>query len=218
MEIRWPLLKDMPRDEVVRVLSAARRRSFSRHEVIFHEGDHGDALHLIDSGKVAVKVTTPTGDVATLLILGPGEFFGELALLDSNTPRTATVTAIEAARTLSIARTDFDQIRASHPQVTEVLVRILAEKVKRYTNQLMEALYVPADLRVLRRVLELADAYAASGISTIPLTQQDLAGLAGTSRATVNRVLREEMAKGNIRITRGRTTVVDREAIEKRAY
>ena len=218
MEIQWPLLKGMPREEVVRVLRAARKRSFARNEVIFHEGDHGDTLHLIDSGRVAVRVTTPLGDVATLLILGPGEFFGELAMLDGEALRTATITAVEATRTLSIVRSDFERIRAAHPQVTEVLVQILAAKVKTYTSHLMEALYVPADIRVLRRLLELAESYATSGMQTIPLTQQDLAGLAGTSRATVNRVLREEEQKGTIRISRGRTTILDKQAIHERAY
>lgn len=216
--MQWPLLEGVPREEVERILGAARRRSFTRNEVIFHEGDPGESLHLIDTGRVAVRVTTPLGEVATLLILGPGEFFGELALLDRGSLRTATVIALEATKTLSIARGDFDRIRRTHPAVTEVLAGILADKVKRYTNHLLEALYVPADIRVLRRLLDLSDSYSHGETILIPLTQQDLAGLAGTSRATVNRVLREEESKGTLRLGRSRTVIVDRAAIEKRAF
>jgi CRP/FNR family cyclic AMP-dependent transcriptional regulator len=76
---------------------------------------------------------------------------------------------------------------------------------------------VPADKRVLRRLLELGDLYAeADGATVVPLTQEDLAGLAGTSRATVNRVLREEEARGSVKLGRGRTTVLDRDALARR--
>lgn len=213
----WPLLESVPAEELNRVLETARRRRFARNEVVFHEGDPGDALHLIEKGRVAVRVTTPLGDVSTLLVLGPGEIFGELALIDESSSRTATVVALEASETLSIVKSEFDRIRSTHPGVTEVLVTILAQKVGRYTSQLLEALYVPADIRVLRRLLELSNSYARNGEIVIPLTQQDMADLAGTSRATVNRVLREEEAKGTLRLGRGKTVIVNAGEIMRRA-
>src|ERR671922_1063228 len=104
--MEWPLLDGVPEEPRRRVLAAARLRRFARGEVIFHEGDPGDTLHLIARGRVAVRVTTPLGDTATLAVLGPGDFFGELALL-SESPRTATVTALEKTETMALHRDAF---------------------------------------------------------------------------------------------------------------
>jgi CRP/FNR family cyclic AMP-dependent transcriptional regulator len=74
--MEWPVLGGLTVEDRQRVLRAARRRRFARHEVVFHEGDLGDTLHLLAVGHVAVCVTTPLGDVATLTVLGPDDAFG----------------------------------------------------------------------------------------------------------------------------------------------
>ena len=216
--MEWALLDGVPDGDVQRVLSIARRRTFRRGEVVFHMGDPADTLHLIVSGRFAVRVQTALADVAVLTVLGPGEPFGELALLDPDGRRSATVEALEPGETRSIHRPDFERLRSEHPSVTEVLVALLAGQVRRLSGHLLEALYLPADRRVLRRLAELAEIYApGAGEAVIPLRQEDLAGLAGTSRATVNRVLRDEEGRGTVRLSRGRTVVLDREALTRRA-
>ena len=216
--MRWPLFDGVPEAEVQRVLSIARRRTFQRGEVVFHVDDPADTLHLVVGGRFAVRVQTRLGDVAILTVIGPGGMFGELALIREEARRTATVEALEAGETRSIHRPDFDRLRAEHPGVTDVLVAVLAAGVDRLSRHLLEALYVPSDKRVLRRLAELARSYAPEGgEAVIPLRQEDLAGLAGTSRATVNRVLREEAGRGTVALARGRTTVIDVGALEQRA-
>ena len=213
-----PLFENVPLEEVARFLGSARRRAFRKGEVVFHEGDPGDTLHIIDKGRFAVRVTTLYGTVVTLVVLAAGDIFGEMALLDEDAIRGATVIALEAGETLSIRRTEFHNLRKNHPSVTEVLLSILTYKVRRYTEQLVEALYVPAEVRVIRRLLELANLYGRGQDNpTVPLGQEDLAGLAGTSRATVNRVLRKEEQRKTVRLERGRTTILDRPALERRA-
>jgi CRP/FNR family transcriptional regulator, cyclic AMP receptor protein len=102
--------------------------------------------------------------------------------------------------------------------VSEVLSGILAEHLRRLSEQLIEAYYVPADRRVLRRVRDLVGIYGrGSEPAVVPLTQEDIAGLAGTSRATVNRVLREEERRGTIELKRGRTVVLDLHELARRA-
>jgi CRP-like cAMP-binding protein len=216
--VKWELLDGLADAEIQALLSIARRRKFARGEVVFHEHDPADTLHLIDKGRFAVRVSTPLGDTAILAILGPGDMFGELSLLSGGqSRRTATIAALEPAETRSVHQIDFDGLRARHPETAEVLITILAGQVQRLSRHLLEALYVPADKRVLRRLLELDALYAGDGGETVvPLTQEDLAGLAGTSRATVNRVLREEEARGTVRLGRARTTVLDREALARR--
>src|SRR5437764_5691925 len=103
----WPLLRSLPEEDRRRVLAAARRRRFARREVLFHEGDPGDTLHLIDKGRVALRIATPLGDVATIAVLGRGDAVGEMAVLEEGGRRGATVIALEATETLSVDRGQF---------------------------------------------------------------------------------------------------------------
>ncbi len=214
--MEWGLLDGVPEEVRRRVLAGARLRRFARGEVVFHEGDPGDTLHLISKGRVAVRVATVLGDTATLAVLGPGDFFGELALLEER-PRTASIVALEKTETLALHRDDFTAMAREHPSVHAFLAQVLGEQVRRLTGQVMDALYVPAEKRVLRRLGELARVYAdGDGEVVIPLTQEDLATMAGTSRATVNRVLGEAEKAGIVSVGRMKISVVDRTALEKR--
>lgn len=214
----WPLLQVLPADQRRRLLSRTRRRRFKRSEVVFHEGDPGDSLHLIDKGHVAVKRSTPLGDVATLLVLGPGDFFGELAVVAPG-PRNATVVALDRVETLALLGTVFDDLRETHPAIDRLLVHALVSEVRRLSAMLVEAHYVPADKRIYLRLADLARIFGVAdedGPVLIPLTQEDLAQLAGTTRPTANRVLRAAEAAGAVRVGRGRIEVLDAAALAPR--
>jgi CRP-like cAMP-binding protein len=216
--VEWRLLADVGPDELRELLQVARRRTFSRGEVVFHRDDPGDSLHLIVKGRFAIRVMTPLGDAATIAVRGPGESFGEMALVSEEARRAATVAALEPAETQAIYRTDFDRLRADHPSINQVLIGFLAGEVQMLNERLLEALYVPADRRVLRRLVQLAALYPkAEDAIAIPLTQEEIAELAGTSRATVNQVLRAEEKRGALVLQRGKTIVRDREALTRRA-
>jgi CRP/FNR family transcriptional regulator, cyclic AMP receptor protein len=216
--MKWPLLAHVPEEDLQLVLSVARRRKFDRGEVVFHEHDPADTLHLIDKGRFVARVGTPLGDTAILTVMGPGDMFGELSLLGSaDERRSATVAALEPGETRSVHRLDFERLRARHPETSEILIAILSGQVRRLTTHLVEALYVPAEKRVRRRLVEMVAVYDDGAAEVVvPLNQEDLAGLAGTSRATANRVLREEEARGTVKLGRGRTTVLDVEAVTRR--
>jgi CRP/FNR family transcriptional regulator, cyclic AMP receptor protein len=211
--VEWDLLKGVPEDRVRELLAGSRRRRFTRREVLFHAGDPAASVHLVAKGRLAIRVTTPLGDVATLNVVAAGDVVGEMALLAPGSVRSATAIALEATETLIIDASVFAELRRSEPAFTEALVGLLAARVRQLNDRLLEALYVPADTRLLRRVSELAELYGAD----IPLTQEDLAGLAGATRATVNRVLRREEKAGTLVLGRGRVTVVDRTALARRS-
>ena len=206
----------VPEEEVRRVVAIARRRRFSRNEVVFHREDPADSLHLVSKGQFAIRIMTPVGDTVTIGIRGPGDSFGEMALVAAGRKRSATVEALEEAETFAVYVADFRRLCREHPSVNQVLIGFLAEELDRQNEFLLEALYVPVERRVLRRLSELGALYAGRD-SVIPLTQEQLAEMAGTSRATVNRVLREEQQRGNVELRRGRTVVLDAEAIARRA-
>jgi CRP/FNR family transcriptional regulator, cyclic AMP receptor protein len=195
------------------VLQIARRRTFDRGEVVFHQDDPADSLHLVSSGRFAARVRTPLGETTLLAIYGPGEAFGELALVSPPGPRSATVAALEPAETHSVFAEDFARLRMQQPGVDRVLLCLLAAEIRRMNQLLLEAHYVDADTRVRRRLRELAALYGRDGAATIPLTQEEIAEIAGTSRATVNRVLREEEKRGRVELHRGRTLVLDAEQL-----
>lgn len=211
------MFTSVPPEDMRRVLAVARRRTFGRNEVVFHRGDPADSLHIVTEGRFAVRVATRFGDAATLAVRGPGEVFGELALLSAEATRSATVSALEPGETHSVYVDDFTRLRKKHPGVNEMMLLILSSQLRRTNDLLLEFLYLPAERRVLRRVLELAEMYAGgAGNPVIPLTQVHLAGLAGTSRETVNRALREEVARGTIELARGRIVVLDAAALGTR--
>jgi CRP/FNR family cyclic AMP-dependent transcriptional regulator len=213
--VEWRLLRDVPPADLRRVLAAARRRTFGRGEVVFHEGDPADSLHLVAKGRFAARVRTPLGEDALLTLHGPGDAFGELALVSGGEARrSATVEALEPGETHALYRREFDLLRREHPGVGDVLIAVLAEQLRRTSTLVLDAYYAPAEKRVLRRLHEVSALYPDGSVR---LTQEDLAALAGTSRATVNRVLRQEERRGTIELRRGRCSILDREALARLA-
>lgn len=199
------------------VLAATTRRRFAKGEVLFHEGDPGDTLHVIDKGHVAIRVSTPLGDVATLTILGPQDAFGEQALLTAESRRTASAIAMDTVETRALHRREFAALVHDHSEVAGALIELLAEQVRRLSDRLTEALFVAAETRVARRVLELASVFGGEVPITIPVTQDDIAAMAGTTRPTANRALKACAEAGALTISRGRIDVLDLAALKSRA-
>ena len=216
--MEWELLQPLSEEERREVLRLARRRRFRRGEIVFHEGDPGDTLHLIDQGHVAMRVTTPLGDVATLIVEGPGGYFGELALVSEKGTRNSTVVALDPVETLSLHRDQFEELRRTYESFDRMLVAALADEVRRLSARLAEALYVPVETRVYRRLVDLATAFASGDqLPTIPLTQDDVASMAGTTRPSANKVLRAAHEEGVLRLSRGSIEILDPALLAKRA-
>jgi CRP-like cAMP-binding protein len=184
---------------------------------VFWAGDPGDSLHLIASGHVAAQITTPRGDVATVRILGPGEHFGELAVVSPG-PRSATVRALDAVETLVVHHDDFQDLLQSAP-IKDALVTALAMEVRRLAQALTDALYLPAGDHLWKRLAAVEASFAGAGDETVlPVNQSVLATLAGVTRQTANKFFDEAEAAGVIRRDgRGRITVIDRPGLSARA-
>lgn len=207
----------LPVDEARAVVAAARRRRFDDGDVVFHEHDLGDAMYLIDTGHAAVRVTTPHGDVATIRILGPGDFFGEMALVAPGR-RSATIRAVGRLETRTLVKDVLDRLSRDHPSVRELMLRASVAENRRLTAQLADALYLPVPERVERRLVELVDLFGdGDGEVHVPLTQDDIAGLVGSSRATVNRALRGLEDRGVLELARGSLKILDGPALRRRA-
>ena len=216
--MEWPVLASLPLEERRGLVAGLRRRFYLRDEVIFHQGDPADTLHLMAAGRVSVRVTLRGGEFVVVAILGPGDAFGEIALVGGPSTRGATIIALERCETLSLGRDEFHRLRTSYPGVDRFLVELLSTRVERLNNYLLEALYVPAERRVLRRLLDLCELYTGDDQSiVIPVTQEMLASLAGTTRPTANQVLRRLVASHIVAVSRSQIVVLDRRSLQQRA-
>ena len=212
------LLQGLPPEEQRKLVEQARRRTYVGGEIIYREGDPADTLHLIVSGRVVAVVSTPDGREVAFSVMGTDEVFGVTALLTEGGLRIATVRALERTETLAIHRRDFEHLRQRHRAVADLLLTILGQRVRRLSTRLREALYLPVEARILRRLVELARAYGdGANQAVIPLTQESIAGLSGTARATVNRILQVERDRGTVSLEKGRIIVHDLAALARRA-
>jgi CRP-like cAMP-binding protein len=193
----------------------ANEQTFDRGDIVFHEGDPGDSLHLVRKGMFAIRASSPSGADLIVDILVPSDVFGEFAVFSSQRRRTTAVTALSPGATLVVDR---EQLRAAlgfRPELAEELIATIIEKAESTTQRLVELLHVPAELRVLRALLSIATLEDVS--SPVRLTQDELASFAATTRPTANRVLRQEEERGTIELSRGRVMVLDRRRLAERA-
>jgi len=178
-------LGSLPPHEAEWILVDARRRRFQRSDIVFHEGDAGDTIHVVTSGRFGVQTGTADGDRVMLQIVATGEVFGELSVFGTDRRRTATVVTLEAGETHSINAEAVRELCSRAPEAASYFLGLLAERSIGHTTRLLEIVFVPAEIRVVRRMVELASAFP----DGITLTQEQVGEMACTSRATVNKVV-----------------------------
>lgn len=201
------------------LLQQCRRTRFGSGAFLFHSGEAGDTIHMIASGRVAVLAGGRLGEPLMLTILGPGDVFGELALLNAQHRRTATIQALSATETLVLHRSDFDELRHSHPGVDRFLIALLAAQVERLTQQLIETTELPAHTRIYRRLAYLGTVFEVAGTSApIPVTQAQLASMAGVKLRITSEVIRRAKADGLVTVSKRRVAVLDWPEVHRRAH
>jgi CRP-like cAMP-binding protein len=201
----------------VELLRAGRPRSFGPGEVVFHQGDPCDMLYLLRVGRVAVRVGTPDGDEVTVGLLVAPEEFGEIGLIRADHRHTATVVALDDVQVVVVHASRFHALRREYPELTDWLLQAVAQRLERTSCLLADALFVEADRRVARRLLDSLRAFAVTGDDVVPLAQDDLAAMAGVSRPTANRALRRLENRSVIRLGRRHIQVVDIDALVRAA-
>jgi CRP/FNR family transcriptional regulator, cyclic AMP receptor protein len=209
--VRSSLLDQLELAEREALVARLRRREYKRGQVVFNDGDIGDCLHLVQHGRVHVQLSTRSGQPVIVRVVHPGEFFGELALVHSESRRVGRVCALEPTETLALHRHDFDDLRAQHRGLDRLLVRALSQRLE-MTSRLAVELLMPPEARLWRQLLLLADAY---GDEPIRMSQDELAYTAGTVRQTANRVLHEGVRRGILTVERRAIRVLDRAAVER---
>ena len=217
---RCPLFEHANRQMLESLARSLRRRRFRRNEVIFHQGDPGDSLHVVAGGAVKILLPSTEGEEAIIATLRPGDFFGELALLDGAT-RSATAAALEASETLVLPRPVLMDLLGTVPGLGDALLAGLAKELRRLTSQVEELHFLDLAGRLAMRLTRLAQESQpdASGQVSLawPYTQSDLAAMIGGTRQSVNRLLAELVDEGLIQIQPDALIIRDLGELARRA-
>lgn len=190
--LKVPFFAKLSAEEANSLSQQLVMRRFSTNQVIFHLGDPGGLLYIITSGKVKISHSTLDGQEALLAILGSGDFFGELALLDDS-PRSATAEAIEPTVTLTLHREAFLRFLNNNPGFASHVLHILAKRIRNLNDQISDVFFLDLNGRLARTLLNLAEQHGRmvdNGILIeLSLTQTDLAEMTGATRVSINKTL-----------------------------
>jgi CRP/FNR family transcriptional regulator/CRP/FNR family cyclic AMP-dependent transcriptional regulator len=213
-----PFFADLSDPELEALADSLEKRTFGKGMIIFHKDSPGQTLYIIESGKVRIFILSESGQEISVNIYGPGDTFGELALLDG-LPRSAGAVAMERTVTFALHRDDFLRHLEACPRMAQSIIEVLSTRL-RYTTTYAESLvFLDVCGRVATKLLELAERYGVQkeGIEIeLRLTQAELASWVGTTRESVNKVLGTFRGQGLIEVKGRKITILDRERLRKR--
>jgi CRP-like cAMP-binding protein len=191
-----------------------------RGTVLFREGEPGESLFIVLSGKVKLGRRSPDGRENLVAIMGPSDQFGELSLFDPG-PRTATATVVTDARVAKLPKAALQKWVQDRPQIAMQLLRVVARRLRRTNTMLADLIFVDVPGRVAKQLLQLASRFGSVDGGqlrvTHDLTQEELAQLVGASRETVNKALADFAGRGWLRLEGKSVVILDRERLARRA-
>jgi CRP/FNR family transcriptional regulator, cyclic AMP receptor protein len=211
------LFAELDDRELAQIASVAKTRRYAKDDVIFHADESGDVFCVIREGKVKITMISPEGKEIILTMMGPGEFFGEMALLD-DAPRSATVVALEPLEVVTIWRSDFLQILADNFSITRKLLSELSKRVRRMSLRIESLATMDVYGRLARFFLDLAQQQGKlldnGYVAVTRPTHQAIANMIGTSRETVSRLIHELMRQ-DLLLSEGKTVYLSKNALDQ---
>ncbi len=213
---RSPLLRGLAPAIQERIVALATQRSYRRGALVFRQGDPGDALFAVVTGRIRISTGSAAGREIFLNIMAPGDSFGEIAALDGG-PRTATATAMEASELVSIRRGALFELLEREPRSALELLRLCGERLRWTSGLLEDAALLDAAARLAKRLLSLCEVHGegAREGTRLRISQEELASFLGLSRQAINQQLQAWKAKGWVGIGRGSVLVRDAPALRR---
>lgn len=212
-----PFFSNLSHSEVSSLAQRLIIRRFGPDQIVFHHGDPAGLLYIITTGKVKIAHSSADGQEAVLAILGAGDFFGELALLDDS-PRSATAEAIEPTETLTLHRDEFLNFLDSNPDFARHVLNILARRIRHLNKQISDIFFLDLPARLARTLLLLADQHGRQGEEgitiAVSLTQTDLAEMTGATRVSINKALGRFRRANWVQVRGKQLTILDRDALQ----
>ncbi len=201
-----PLFSSVPEEQLRLLTTLVTRRSTTRGSIIMAAGDATDSLYIILSGRLKVMMSDADGKEVILSILGPGEFFGEMGLIDDN-PRSASVVAIEPCELLAIMRRDFKKCMTDNAEMAMAVMRGLVRRLREADRKIGSLALLDVYGRVARLLLDMSETVDGQKMVTKRLPKQDIAKMIGASREMVSRVMKDLQTGGFIEM-RGSTILL----------
>jgi CRP/FNR family cyclic AMP-dependent transcriptional regulator len=201
-----PLFASFPDEQLRTLVSVVTRRSAPRASVIMTAGDQIDSLYIVISGRLKVMMGDADGKEVILSLIGPGEFFGEMGLIDDS-PRSASVVTIEPCELLSITKRDFKSCLAENFEMSMAVMRGLVRRLREADRKIGSLALLDVYGRVARLLLDMSEDVNGQRVVTKRLPKQDIAKMIGASREMVSRVMKDLQLGGYIE-TRGSTIVL----------
>jgi CRP/FNR family cyclic AMP-dependent transcriptional regulator len=207
-----------------RVVAAVTERLLSvgyrSGQLIFAEGQPGDRLYIVASGKIAITQRSPSGQQNLQAVLGPLDIFGELSVFDPG-PRTSSATALTLAQVMSMDRSELRHVIAHYPEITQQLLRILARRLRRTSDRHADLVFTDVPGRVAKQLLQLAQQFGSQQDGAMrvshDLTQEEIAQLVGAGREAVNKALTDFARRGWIHLEAKAVLIVDSTRLMQRA-
>ena len=198
-----PIFSELSDPDVATLARVATRRRYPKDTVVFFENEEGDFFFMILEGRIKVTILGDDGREIILSVLGAGDFFGEMALLD-NEPRSATAIAVEESELLSLHRTDFQNVIADNHAIMSALIKILTARLRKANHQISTLALLDVYGRVARVMLDMAKEEGKrlkdGRIAFRRATHQEIANRIGTTRETVTRMLKDLERHALIRV------------------
>jgi CRP-like cAMP-binding protein len=217
---RAPLFAALDDEQAAALLESMTRVELRRGDVLFNEGDAGDRLYVITTGKIKLGRSSVDGRENLLAVLGPGEMFGELSLFDPGN-RTATATAVSDAALVGLGNEDLRALLSDRPDVAQHLLRALARRLRRTNEALGDLVFSDVPGRVAKALLDLSERFGRQTDNGVlvahELTQEELAQLVGASRETVNKALADFASRSWLRLEARAVVLLDVERLRRRA-
>jgi len=201
-----PLFAGFSEDQLKMLVAAVNRRNVPRGTIVIVEGDPTDSLYLIISGRLKVMMSDAEGKEVILAMLGPGEFFGEMGLIDDS-PRSATVMTVEPCELITLAKKDFKKFLAEHFDMTMTVMRGLVRRLREADRKIGSLALLDVYGRVARLLIDMSESVNGQKVVTRKLAKQDIAKMIGASREMVSRVMKDLQLSGYIE-ARGNTIVI----------
>jgi len=192
-----PLFTSFPEDQLRMLTTMVTRRSAARSTTIMAGGDATDSLYIVLSGRLKVMMSDSDGKEVILSILGPGEFFGEMGLIDDE-PRSASVVTIEPCELLAIAKRDFKKCLLENNEMAMAVMRGLVKRLREADRKIGSLALLDVYGRVARLLLDMAENVNGEKVVTKRLPKQDIAKMIGASREMVSRVMKDLQTGGYI--------------------
>ncbi len=203
-----PLFSGLGQDEIELLLRAGTKKSFAKNTLLMSEGSRGESLYVVQQGKMKVFLSDPDGKEVILSILGPGDFIGEMALIDDE-PRSAGVMTMEAAELFVISKPDFTSCLAKNPELAANLMKGLCQRLRAADRHIESLALMDVYGRVARTLLQLAQQSDGRLVINQRLTHKDIGNMVGASREMVSRIFRDLANSGYIRIEDRRIVIND---------